>query len=90
MTHKIHIGVLQNQRYLIRIVYLNDYLILALADEGYVESGIDSEGTNDTGVIPILLFSLHAVTPYVMGRTITLSTQRKRYIAIVIKDQQGK
>ena len=44
----------------------------------------------DTSVIPTLLFSLHAVTSHVMDRRITLSVQRKSYIAIVIKEEQGK
>lgn len=90
MAHKIHIIVLQNQRYSISILHLIDYLILSLAAEGYFESGIDSEETKYTSVIPILLFSLHAVTYYVMDRNTTLSVQRKSYIAIVIKEQQGK
>lgn len=77
----------QNQKYLIYIVHLIEYLILALAAEGYIESGIDSEGAKDTSAIPILLFSLRAVVSYVMGRGITLSVQRERYIAIVIKEQ---
>lgn len=46
--------------------------------------------TKATSVVPMLLFSLHAVTSCVMDRRITLSVQRKSYKAIVIKEQQGK
>lgn len=90
MAHKICIIVLRDQRYLISILHLIDYLILALVVEGYVETGIDSEGPKDTSVIPMLLFSLHAITSCVMDRSLTLSVQKKRYIVIVIKEQQGK